>query len=108
MYSWGACDFGQLGHGRKVPTSTPRLILQGKSIVSVAAGRYHCCALNTYGCVYHLRVIRITIRASGWTEMCVRFEVPILMLMAWSRYSWGCGESGQLGHGNDQTVLLHR
>jgi hypothetical protein len=39
VYSWGACDFGQLGHGRKVPTSTPRLILQGKKVRQRSAQR---------------------------------------------------------------------
>ena len=27
VYAWGNCDFGQLGHGRKVPTKIPRLVL---------------------------------------------------------------------------------
>ena len=52
VYCWGNCDFGQLGHGRKVSVNTPRLVLEGKKIVQVAAGRYHTMALNTYGVVY--------------------------------------------------------
>ena len=52
VYCWGSCESGQLGHGCKFSTSTPRLVLQGKQIVQVAAGRYHTTALNTYGMLY--------------------------------------------------------
>ena len=52
VFCWGNCDFGQLGHGRKVSMNTPRLVLEGKSIVQVDAGRYHTVALNAYGVLY--------------------------------------------------------
>eukprot|EP01051_Picozoa_sp_SAG22_P029887 SAG22_NODE_11303_length_491_cov_0.915816_1_plen_80_part_10 len=52
VFTWGSCDFGQLGHGRKVSINTPRLVLEGKKIVQVDAGRYHTAALNAYGALY--------------------------------------------------------
>jgi alpha-tubulin suppressor-like RCC1 family protein len=52
--------------------SAPRLILFGKHVAQVAAGRYHSMALTGFGACY----------------------------------SWGCGESGQLGHRGDDNVLF--
>eukprot|EP01052_Picozoa_sp_SAG31_P006837 SAG31_NODE_319_length_17776_cov_4.703570_9_plen_1168_part_00 len=52
VFCWGDCEFGQLGHGRKVSINTPRLVLEGKNIVQVDAGRYHTVALNAYGVLY--------------------------------------------------------
>jgi alpha-tubulin suppressor-like RCC1 family protein len=55
VYSWGNGEYGQLGHGLMglgVAFATPRLILEGKQVAQVAAGRYHSLALTSAGIMY--------------------------------------------------------
>ena len=52
MYTIGAGAGGQLGHGKRTDLVTPRLILQGKQIIHVAAGRYHSVAITAHGTMY--------------------------------------------------------
>ncbi len=81
VYSWGAGDYGQLGHGIRWSVNNPRLVLDSNSIhlktedeakftqpmriACVSAGRYHSFALTNAGVLY----------------------------------GWGCNENGQLGIG---------
>ena len=52
MYTWGSGEYGQLGYGVKGYLPTPRIVLEGKNIASVAAGRYHSFALTNSGVLY--------------------------------------------------------
>jgi len=52
VYSMGAGDHGQLGHGKFSDLRFPQLVLQGKNIVHVSAGRYHSVALNAHGAAF--------------------------------------------------------
>lgn len=54
VYTWGACDEGQLGLGRNQPSFVPRYLsaLQGTPIALVATGAAHAAVLSVYGRVY--------------------------------------------------------
>jgi len=65
-------SMGQIGHGSRSNVRNPRLVLRGKEIHQIDAGRCHSMAVSAYGVLY----------------------------------SWGCGESGQLGHNTLDTELF--
>jgi Regulator of chromosome condensation (RCC1) repeat len=54
IYSWGAGQFGQLGHGDILRQCSPMKIavLEEKIIIQVSAGRKHSAALTANGHVY--------------------------------------------------------
>lgn len=49
---WGSGEFGQIGYGIKGNTAVPRLVLDGRNISQVAAGRYHSFALTNTGILF--------------------------------------------------------
>ena len=74
VWSWGLGGYGQLGHGDGQSQLQPKKIeaFAGRCVAAVSAGVYHSLALTADG-------------------------------TAWS---WGSGDSGRLGHGNQQDQLL--
>jgi alpha-tubulin suppressor-like RCC1 family protein len=46
VYAMGSGTMGALGHGARAHCRKPRLVLRGKEIREVAAGRYHSMACN--------------------------------------------------------------
>ena len=119
VYSWGAGELGELGHGRSEVLHTPRKIeaLSGTCIWAVAAGHAHCLAICEAGRAYSwgdgdtgklghgcetgeltprpidaLKDVRVTAVAAG----C---EHSLAVVRGGKLFSWGHGADGQLGHG---------
>jgi len=46
VYTLGNGSMGQLGHGTRANVRLPRLVLKGKEIAQIAAGRYHSMAVT--------------------------------------------------------------
>ena len=92
VFSWGAGDSGQLGHGVKDDLFSPRCVkgllvlprrsmcgrcvkgLLGEKVHQIASGAYHCAAVNS---------------------QC-------------SVFTWGAGQYGRLGHGDDMDCTVPR
>ena len=52
VYCWGRNDFGQLGNGSQVNSSTPQAVIGLPSVVEVVGGQSHTCAIAGAGQVY--------------------------------------------------------
>jgi alpha-tubulin suppressor-like RCC1 family protein len=52
MYCWGNNQYGQLGDGSTTPSTTPREVLAGYSMVEVSAGLGHTCGISADGSAY--------------------------------------------------------
>ena len=52
VYAWGDGSYGEIGQGAFKASQQPRLILHGKNIQSIAAGRYHSCGVSNNGALY--------------------------------------------------------
>jgi alpha-tubulin suppressor-like RCC1 family protein len=52
VYAFGEASMGQLGHGSRSNVRNPRLVLRGKEIHQIDAGRYHSMAVSAYGVLY--------------------------------------------------------
>lgn len=52
VYCYGSGTEGQIGHGSTSNVRAPRLVLKGKHICDVAAGRYHTMCLSAHGVLY--------------------------------------------------------
>jgi len=74
VWSWGSGAYGQLGHGDQQDQWQPKKVeaFAGRRVVAVSAGVYHSLAITADGALW----------------------------------SWGCGTSGRLGHGDEQRQLL--
>ena len=100
----GLGEYGQIGHGVRGSLNSPRLVLAGKSIAQVAAGRFgglfveHEKALSQ-------RDTDSRRRASFTFSMHCRYHSLALTSFG-VLYSWGCGENGQLGHHEDADVFF--
>mmetsp|Transcript_35250 Transcript_35250/g.58918 ORF Transcript_35250/g.58918 Transcript_35250/m.58918 type:complete len:956 (+) Transcript_35250:97-2964(+) len=125
LYSFGSGDQGQLGHGSRTSQWFPHLVIAffGKTVVHVSCGPWHTAAVLDNGELY------------TWGEGCwgqlglgdkdsrdVPHRVDALLGKKIVRsicgcwhgaaiaddgavYTWGDGESGQLGHGDRVTYL---
>jgi alpha-tubulin suppressor-like RCC1 family protein len=51
VFSWGKNNFGQLGHGDTKNRNTPTKVdfFDGKKILQISCGEYHCLALEGNG-----------------------------------------------------------
>eukprot|EP00282_Hemiselmis_andersenii_P027867 CAMPEP_0169481050 /NCGR_PEP_ID=MMETSP1042-20121227/29901_1 /TAXON_ID=464988 /ORGANISM="Hemiselmis andersenii, Strain CCMP1180" /LENGTH=1508 /DNA_ID=CAMNT_0009595757 /DNA_START=54 /DNA_END=4578 /DNA_ORIENTATION=- len=128
VFSFGAGDSGQLGHDSK-QAATFRVreieLLEAKNICQVAAGDQHSLALSVFGEVWawggspfgqlgHGGIMDITVP----TPLLERHNIPpnvkqiacgytfsMALTSNGDVYSWGQGESGELGHA--QKVLAY-
>jgi len=87
LFTFGDGTFGALGHGDRRSTSVPREVesLIGLIVTKVACGVWHTAA-----------VVEVTNEASEAEVDSSRGQV----------FTWGDGEKGQLGHGDNDTKLL--
>jgi len=118
VWAWGYNELGQLGIGSYTDSAIPVQINSMSFITQIAAGDAHGLALKTNGIVYswgyngygQLGVddIDIEMDADPSAVMEVSDTVQISALLSNSMaleedgsvWSWGAGESGQLGTGN--------
>ena len=132
LYTWGAGVFGQLGFGDYTVVRTPKLVssLQdGSTLRQAALGQSHTLGLSEKGTVYawgfsnHGKLgLGIMARAGIEKPFCHYFPTPILIgtlsrkqvrqvscgpnhslaLTDLEVFSWGSGDGGRLGLGDDK------
>jgi alpha-tubulin suppressor-like RCC1 family protein len=129
-FSWGRGPYGVLGHGSEddEPCARPIAALKGERVQSVAAGPYNSAALTADGKVllwgwHPLATLEEGIIHETFHSTPVRVAVPLhtriigaacgcFGVAVWDErgrvYTWGRGDSGQLGHGNLESVALPR
>ncbi|CAH8327116.1 unnamed protein product [Eruca vesicaria subsp. sativa] len=88
LFTFGDGCFGALGHGDRGSSSVPRVVesLSELRVVRVSCGVWHTAA-----------VVEVTNEASDDAE---------LYSSCGQLYTWGDGEKGQLGHGDNVAKLL--
>lgn len=126
IYTWGDNSYGQLGHGDLEPreNATEVVLLRGKSVVRSSCGDYFStflsdnglvltCGQGEYGCLGHgdwntltrpklvdelltLDIVSLTTGSYHLAVTTAEGEV----------YTWGCGEDGRLGHGNEENYSV--
>lgn len=91
LFSFGDGTFGALGHGDRNSTNTPREVeaLKGLCTIRVACGIWHTAA-----------VVEATSSASDLQ--------PSDGSLSGKLFTWGDGDKGQLGHGDDAPRLAPR
>ncbi|CAN8239114.1 unnamed protein product [Cochlearia groenlandica] len=87
LFTFGDGSFGALGHGDRISSSVPRQVesLSELRVLKVACGVWHTAA-----------VVEVSNEASD-AEICSS---------SGQLFTWGDGEKGQLGHGDDDAKLL--
>jgi len=121
IYTFGAGEYGRLGHGDEANQAEPTLVkaLEGKNISMVSCGGFHTCAITKAGAVYswgggyfgqlghgddrERRQPRLVKSLKGVIAVqvaCGTHHTGILS-DAGEVYTWGSGEFGKLGHGDD-------
>lgn len=126
VYSWGRGPLGVLGHSGEDDEPKERLVeaLEGQTIDYIAAGPYQSAALTRQGRLYTWGWMPFSMSADGVMEETFSHvprptklpgAVPVRGLAcgcfataAWDDhgqlFTWGRGDSGQLGHGNGEPV----
>jgi alpha-tubulin suppressor-like RCC1 family protein len=129
-FSWGRGPYGVLGHGSEddEPRARPIAALKGERVQSVAAGPYNSAALTADGKVllwgwHPLATLEEGVIQETFHSTPVRVAVPLhtriigaacgcFGVAVWDDrgrvYTWGRGDSGQLGHGTLESVALPR
>ena len=129
-YSWGGGLLGVLGHGGESDELMPRMIdaLQAERISCISCGAYHSAAAshdgklfvwgwgdsfaNEFGALDEAYTSVPRLISLGGTTRVKGISCGCFATAAWDvggqLYTWGRGESGQLGHGTCDTVVLPR
>eukprot|EP01080_Neovahlkampfia_damariscottae_P011639 gene11639-4880_t len=123
LFSWGSNDSGRLGHGDEIDRFTPTLVkaLQGRKIVMVGMGSSHTLLLEDNGVLWAYGSNKYGQLGLGTTDEKKLKPTPVsffkgmkiasiaagsdhsfAILSNGSCYSWGKGEDGQLGHGDQK------
>jgi alpha-tubulin suppressor-like RCC1 family protein len=126
MYSFGNCEFGQLGHGSFDCESSPKIVdaLRHVRIATPAAGRFHSRALSDDGTVYSWGFVRppgghsrgrepLPQKVEALRGLCVCSLVTsqtasYVVTTLGELFTWGHGNFGQLGHGDFASELVPR
>ncbi|XP_019851476.1 PREDICTED: E3 ubiquitin-protein ligase HERC2-like [Amphimedon queenslandica] len=127
LYTWGKGSYGRLGHGNAEDKLIPTIVegLNGVKIVQVdcGSGDAHTLALDDTGQVWSWgdgdygklgrpgsdqNKVPKPISGIGSTSPVVKIICGNQISMALTKdgklYSWGCGDTYQLGHGNQEHV----
>ena len=126
VWNWGDGDYGKLGHGDEQEQLLPKKVeaLADQRAVAVSAGGDHSLALTADGAVWswgwggrgrlghgdqqrqllpkkiEALAGRCVIAVSAADDHCIALTADGAL------WSWGCGTSGSLGHGDTQLQLL--
>ena len=126
VYSFGDGFQGQLGHGDNKRQTLPKLIeaMRGKKVVQVSAGTYHSLVLTESGEVYSfgdglqgqlghgdtdnqtLPKLIEAMQDKEVAQISAGFLHSLLLTENHEVYSFGHGESGNLGHGDAKCQTL--
>ncbi|XP_059638765.1 PH, RCC1 and FYVE domains-containing protein 1 [Cornus florida] len=121
LFTWGDGGKGQLGHGDKEPRLVPSCVavLDDTNFCQVACGHYITVALTTSGRVYTMgsadygqlgvpgsagklpKCIEGKIRKNFIEEIACGSHHVAALSSRYEVYTWGKGENGQLGHGDN-------
>jgi len=125
LFTWGFGKFGQLGHGDETNTYAPReidrVMLQGQTIASVHAGFLFNTLVTKKGDVYswgygktnqHGQENKIqlvprkikSLQRSPVKTVSNGCEHVLCLLESGAVVSWGNGDFGKLGHGNELSI----
>ncbi|EOD22027.1 E3 ubiquitin ligase [Emiliania huxleyi CCMP1516] len=126
VWSWGFGWNGRLGHGDEQDHSQPKKIeaLAGRRVVAVSAGDFHSLALTVDGAVWSWgrgvygqlghgdqqnQLLPKKVEAfAGQRVVAVSAggDHSLALTADGSVWSWGSGDYGKLGHGDQQRQLL--
>ena len=126
LWSWGGGGWGQLGHGGGQHHLLPKKVeaLAGKRVVAVSAGAFHSIAITADGAVWSWGYGGLGKLGHGDSQN--QFLPKKVEALAGQRvvavsagsshslaitadgavWSWGGGDEGRLGHGDQQNQLL--
>ena len=129
-YSFGRGGFGRLGHGSKDDELVPRLIegvLVGKRVVGVATGSAYTVVMTDEGKVYSFgrgkrgrlghggnddefvpRLIEGVLVGKRVVGVAAGNQHTVVWTDKGKVYSFGYGDCGQLGHGDEEDELVPR
>ena len=133
LFTWGANQRGQLGHGTYKENPNPKLVqgqLVGRKVVQFVYGLFHSAALTDQGLVFHWGYTFIPYKT--WMRHFFSFYFPalpkrvtsgigkrnvvaiacnihtlIVLLQDGQLYSWGENYDGELGIGNLKSNPLY-
>ena len=115
---WGKNDFGQLGDGTTIHRPTPVWVIGlPAAVTTVAAGRYHTCALTISGTVYCWGANYVSQLGDGSSidrrapalvsglnnnviALSAGHEHTCALTSLQTLYCWGANRNGQLGDGS--------
>ena len=128
LYTWGYNDFGQLGHvnnpGRLVPTLVGAGAFGGSAVVMAACGHSHTLVVTQDGALWacgrgnHGQLGLNNVQNRRAFERVGAFDGTKVVVAAAGReysavvtedgalWTWGRGDDGQLGHGNEENRLV--
>jgi len=126
VWSWGWGYFGQVGHGDTQNQLLPKKVeaLTGRRVVTVSAGVAHSLAITTDGAVWswghggegrlghgdtQRQLLPKKVEAfAGQRAVAVSAGAAhsLALTADGAVWSWGDGEDGKLGHGDEQNRLL--
>ena len=126
VWSWGGGDWGKLGHGDTQSQLLPKKVeaLAGQRIVAVSAGLQHSLALTADGAVWswgwggfgelghgddqQLLLPKKIVALAGQRVIAVSAGArhSIALTVEGTAWSWGSGDDGQLGHGDEKIDRL--
>lgn len=124
VYSFGNGNYGQLGHGSLqdhwVPTPIDPGHFKNQKIIQIAVGNYHSLVLTELGEVYSFGsgasgqlgqgntrnqlspkgIEDTNLMAERVIQVAAGGEFSLVLTESGQVYSFGCGNQGQLGHGD--------
>ena len=126
VFTWGAGDCAQLGHGTKTDLRVPRVVkaLLGEGVQAIAAGCFHngainkACSVYTWGAGLYGRLghgddtdctmprLVEDLERKGIRCLAMGLYHSIAVADNGDMYTWGRGSEGQLGHEDKTKVEL--
>jgi len=130
VFTWGQARHAMLGHGdeeiKMIPTRIGKQMLAGLSALQVACGRAYTVVLTVNGCVWTVghgsmgqlghgnrdnksQLTRVSPEAfSGAVIVMIAagFSHTVASDMVGGIWSWGGGQTGRLGHGDQEDQLI--